>query len=51
MKETELIDTEIARSSLHKDVDELSKIFFSILRTTRLKSFQMSLHKMFIVHC
>jgi four helix bundle protein len=37
LKETELI-TESARSSLHKDADELSKILFSILRTTRLKS-------------
>ncbi|MGA9405580.1 MAG: four helix bundle protein [Bacteroidota bacterium] len=38
LKETEFI-TESARSSLHKDADELSKILFSILRTTRLKSF------------
>jgi len=37
LKETEFI-TESARSSLHKDADELSKILFSILRTTRLKS-------------
>ena len=37
LKETELI-TESSRSSLHKDADELSKILFSILRTTRLKS-------------
>lgn len=36
LKETELI-TESARSSLHKDADELSKILFSVLRTTRLK--------------
>jgi hypothetical protein len=34
---TEFI-TEQARSSLHKDADELSKVLFSILRTTRLKS-------------
>lgn len=38
LKETEFI-TESARHSLHKDADELSKILFSILRTTRLKSF------------
>ena len=37
LTETEFI-TENARSSLHKDADELSKILFSILRTTRLKS-------------
>jgi four helix bundle protein len=36
LKETEFI-TESARSSLHKDADELSKILFSVLRTTRLK--------------
>ena len=36
LKETEFI-TESARSSLHKDADELSKILFSALRTTRLK--------------
>jgi four helix bundle protein len=37
LKETEFI-TEDARSSLHKDADELSKILFSVLRTTRQKS-------------
>ena len=37
LKETEFI-TESTRSSFHKDADELSKILFSILRTTRLKS-------------
>jgi TIGR02436 family protein len=38
LKETEFI-TERACSSLYKDGDELSKILFSILKTTRLKSF------------
>ena len=37
LKETEFI-TESARCSLYKDGDELSKILFSVLRTTRLKS-------------
>ena len=37
LKETEFI-TESARSSLHRDADELSKLLFSILRTMRLKS-------------
>jgi len=37
LRETEFI-TESARSSMYKDADELSKILFSILRTTRLKS-------------
>jgi len=37
LKETEFI-TQSAHISLHKDADELSKILFSILRTTRLKS-------------
>lgn len=38
LRETEFIN-ENARSSLHEDADELSKILFSILRTTRLKLF------------
>ena len=37
LKETEFI-TESARASLHEDVDELSKILFAILRTTRLNA-------------
>ncbi len=37
LRETEFI-TEHARTSLHKDADELSRILFSIFRTTRLKS-------------
>ena len=37
LKETGLM-TETAFLSLHKDADELSKILFSVLRTTRLKS-------------
>ncbi len=37
LKETEFI-TERVCSSLYLDADELSKILFSILRTTRLKS-------------
>lgn len=36
LRETEFI-TERVRASLHTDADELSKILFSILRTTRLK--------------
>ena len=37
MKETNLIEPKLY-DSLHKDADELSKILFSILKSTRIKS-------------
>jgi hypothetical protein len=37
MKETNLIDPKL-HDSLYKDADELSKILFSILKSTRIRS-------------